>query len=584
MLQNITIRHKSWILSLIVVAALLLITTNTYRALDQLKLHYHDSQTIAQQDSALNQLIINGLLFNSSSGVLFNNQSERAKKTMGQASAGVHQAFKQLQQVSPDVAANIDTQYQAFGRIADELVNKVKSEALTQDDLARRLKAWRDLKFKAQDLESQVKKASLNATSAYEELLQSSKSALLATVLITAIVVILLLNALLSNIVNRVKRLRSDVDSILSDSTQVSRIELSGQDEISAIMSTVNQLLDNAESAAAKANQHWQAAENNMQDMLKEKRINELTTQLTQMSINHSNQNIEEIQQSMHSNQVFLQEISEINSALGTSLDDMTHKSDEVIASVQQIKALSTHSAQNTNGLKVLMEEIDKVVILIRSISEQTNLLALNAAIEAARAGEHGRGFAVVADEVRKLSANTETATQEIESKIADLKSRSGEILEANSNINDASENSESILGAFQHSFTSLKQQASAVIRDTVKATNQIYFNVAKLDHVIFKQNGYKSVILQEPLSQLANHNECRFGQWLSTEGKASFGQQAAFADIHHPHQVVHDSIREVLHLVESADLQQQAERVVEIFEQAEDASARLMQAMDRLH
>ena len=582
MLQNLKIRHKSWILSIIALLALVLIGATTSRALDQLKQRYLESQAVAEQDSALNQLIIGGLLFNSSSGVLFNNDSERARKTMGEATTKVRDAFQRLRQLNPDVAAAIAEQYSAFDAVAGQLVDKVQSERLTQQDLARRLQAWRDLKFRAQDLAGQVKQASLDSAEAYESLLQSSKRNLVVTIGATAVVVIALLNIVLSNIVRRVTRLRREVDTILADDNQGSRIQVSGGDEISDVMSTVNQLLDNAATATSEATQHLQTAENNLQQMLREKQLNELTTRLTQMSISHSNDSIENIQHSMHANQQFLQQISQINSELDSNIDDMTSKSNEVSATVHEIKQLSTRSAENTNGLQTLMEEIDQVVTLIRSISEQTNLLALNAAIEAARAGDHGRGFAVVADEVRQLSGNTDNATQEIEQKISDLKLRAAEILEASRDINQASDNSEQILGAFEHSFGALKEQVSTVIRNTNEATNQIYFNVAKLDHVKFKLSGYKSVILNEPQLDLADHRRCQFGQWYSGEGRASFGHQADFAAIDQPHQAIHDSIREVMTLVASS-ASPQAERIITLFQQAEDASEQLMQTLDRL-
>ena len=98
-----------------------------------------------------------------------------------------------------------------------------------------------------------------------------------------------------------------------------------------------------------------------------------------------------------------------------------------IAALTQQLK----HSTQAVSELKQESSQISTVLDVIRKISEQTNLLALNAAIEAARAGEAGRGFSVVADEVRTLSANTQQATESIDKMISQLQQRAVSAVDA---------------------------------------------------------------------------------------------------------------------------------------------------------
>lgn len=106
-------------------------------------------------------------------------------------------------------------------------------------------------------------------------------------------------------------------------------------------------------------------------------------------------------------------------SSVNTVIDEVGGLTNEVGRATQVIQQLESDSSN-----------IGTVLVLIRDIAEQTNLLALNAAIEAARAGEHGRGFAVVADEVRVLAGKTQQATTEIQTIIEELQQRARSAVE----------------------------------------------------------------------------------------------------------------------------------------------------------
>jgi len=132
----------------------------------------------------------------------------------------------------------------------------------------------------------------------------------------------------------------------------------------------------------------------------------------------------------------------------------------QAISAMTQLSSSLDNSAQNITALEEHGQKIGSVLDVIKSIADQTNLLALNAAIEAARAGEQGRGFAVVADEVRTLAQRTQESTTEIEAMIMAFKAETTDAVKA---MDDSQGYAETMLNTAQKSNENLTEISSAI-------------------------------------------------------------------------------------------------------------------------
>ncbi|BBP74658.1 methyl-accepting chemotaxis protein [Pseudomonas sp. Ost2] len=151
-------------------------------------------------------------------------------------------------------------------------------------------------------------------------------------------------------------------------------------------------------------------------------------TEQTSAGVNSQKIETDQVATAMHEMTATVQEVArnaEEASLAAAAADGEAREGDRVVGeAIAQIERLATEVVRSTEAMTVLQQESDKigsVMDVIKAVAEQTNLLALNAAIEAARAGEAGRGFAVVADEVRGLAQRTQKSTEEIEGLVAAL-------------------------------------------------------------------------------------------------------------------------------------------------------------------
>lgn len=263
----------------------------------------------------------------------------------------------------------------------------------------------------------------------------------ITTSLIALAIIVFFALIVVRSIIRPLKSAVSAMDDIASgDGDLTRRLEIGGKDELGQLATAFNSFADQVHGLVERV-------------LSSTRTLNEASAELNQImgeagqGVERQKSESDQVATAMHEMTAAAQEVANNASEASDAADHASVQVSDAQGLVHQtIEVIGGLSEQVEEGVSVIemlgsdSRKIDSVLEVIREIADQTNLLALNAAIEAARAGEAGRGFAVVADEVRTLASRTQKSTQEIQETIERLQSGAGNAVKLIGSISERSE------------------------------------------------------------------------------------------------------------------------------------------------